>query len=172
MSEDTTIIPEVVETEPETKLSPRSKGQGWPKGKKRSLQNLCRKNPHTAAVKVLELKAKGLPTSEIKQITGLKKQSIHQILQKFEPVFKALPKVQDYRRVKGDIVDSALLECFELMTDPEKKQLATLRDAAYAVRVLNDVSRLEAGLATAHVQSVNVNLNFTKARPIYEDSDS
>jgi transcriptional regulator with XRE-family HTH domain len=79
------------------------------------------------------------------------------VSQRLKDVMKNLPSTEElelFRQAKGDLMDAAFFQVLMAVTDPEKLEKASLNNAAYAVRQLYEMIRLEQGKSTANFSMV------------------
>lgn len=145
-----TITPEVLAARP------KNKG-GRPKGVKRAINKLTQGELATAVIDF----ARGIPQREIATKLGVSDSAISLVLDKFKPAFSEIANVEEYRKVKADILDSVQLQTLKSMSDPEKQASANLGHLANAFDVLNKHARLERGLSTQNVATQTVSIALT-----------
>lgn len=146
-----TIEAEVIST-----AKPKNKG-GRPKGVKRAINRLTQGELASAVIDF----AKGIPQREIAHKLGVSDSAISTVLDKFKPAFTEIANVEEYRKVKGQILDSVALATLKHISNPERLEQAPLRDLAYTFDTVGKHSRLEAGLSTQNVsqQSISITLH-------------
>lgn len=144
------ITPEVVTAKP------KNKG-GRPKGVKRAMSKLTQGELATAVVDF----AKGIPQREIASKLGVSESAISMVLDKFKPAFSEIANVEEYRKVKGQILDSVALATLKQISNPEKLEAAPLRDLGYCFDIVGKHSRLEAGLSTSNIATHSVTIALT-----------
>ena len=111
-------------------------------------------------IKILELAAKGMNQVDIAKVSGVSKQLVSKILKEFEPIFTELKNVDNYRLVRGDLLDAAELITLKSVVDPQKQADSSLNNAAFALRQLHDMRRLHTGLSTSNVaQQVSIKVS-------------
>lgn len=145
-----TIEPEVITAKPRGKA-------GRPKGVKRSAKKL---RQHEIALITTDY-ARGMKQGEIAKKFGISDASVSMILAQFKPFFAELGNVEEYRRVKSDIIDSASLSVLKELSNPSKIAESPLRELSYTYDVLNKHSRLERNLSTSNVATQTVSISLT-----------
>jgi transcriptional regulator with XRE-family HTH domain len=105
--------------------------------------------------------AKGIPQREIAAKLGVSESAISLIVDKFKPAFAEIQNVEEYRKVKGQILDSVALATLKQISNPDKLEAAPLRDLGYCFDIVGKHSRLELGLSTSNVatQSIQVTVS-------------
>lgn len=143
----------------ETIFEPVKRKAGRPKGVKRAASKL---RQHEISLIATDY-ARGMKQTEIAKKFGISDASVSAIISQFKPLFKELGNVEDYRKVKSEILDSASLAVLKEIVNPEKIQAGDIRALACSYDILNKHSRLERGESTSNVQqqtvSVSVELN-------------
>lgn len=137
----------------------KNKG-GRPKGSKRAVTKLTQGELATAVVDF----AKGIPQHEIATKLGVSESAISLVLDKFKPAFSEIANVEEYRKVKAEILDSVSLATLKEISNPSRLADAPLNQLSYTFDVIAKHSRLEQGKATALVgqQVVTVSLTPTE----------
>lgn len=98
-----------------------------------------------------------LSYAQIGELLGASKQMIHQALQPFLGLLDNPEAIQGYRDNKAVLLDSVQLQMITDMIDKEKRQKATLGNAAYAAKQLDDMIRLERGQSTNNISHLDLN---------------
>lgn len=131
--------------------------KGRPKGRKTSKAALGRRRQ----AKVLDLAARGMNQIDIAKATGLSKQGVSKLLAEFKDVFAELQNVDNYRSVRGELLDAAELMALKSAVDREKHDKAGLQHVAYTLRQLHDMRRLHNNLSTSNTlsQSISIAVN-------------
>lgn len=144
-------------TDTEEVLAPAKKKAGRPKGVKRAASKLTQ--GELASV-VLDY-ARGVNQNQIAQKFGVSESAISLIVEKFKPAFAEMQNVEEYRKVKGQILDSVALATLKEISNPDRLGQAPLRDLSYTFDTVAKHSRLEAGLSTQNVsqQSISITLH-------------
>jgi transposase len=108
---------------------------------------------YSAKTKVEGIKmiTSGMKSPAIRRALGVSRATVQRWKRELRTTFRQLPHVEAFREIKGDITDAALMEVLKTMVQRDKLSGSNLRDCSYAVKVLNDVSRLERGLSTANI---------------------
>jgi len=145
-----TITPEVITAKV------RNKG-GRPKGVKRAMSKLTQGELATAVVDF----AKGIPQREIATKLGVSESAISMVLDKFKPAFSEIANVEEYRKVKSEILDSVSLATLKQLSNQQRLDEAPLNQLAYTFDIIAKHSRLEQGKATALVGQQVVNISLT-----------
>lgn len=159
-------------TEPKKKHGGARKGAGRPKGRHNS------KRPRgpltqTEIATAIDMDMKGVQRAKIARAIGVKQSTITEALKRFAPIFKNLEKLDDYRRVRSNLLESAELMCLESVMNEEKHEKASLNNAAYALSQVNGIRRLEQGLSTSNKAStLYVKADFGAASSPTHDSQS
>ena len=137
--------------------APLKRKAGRPKGVKRAAKKLTQSE---LANVVLDY-ARGAPQHEIASKFGVSESAVSLILDKFKPAFSELGNVEEYRRAKADLLDSASLSVLKEISNPQKIADSPLRDLSYSYDVINKHARLEKGLSTSNtaVQHVAISVN-------------
>jgi predicted transcriptional regulator len=133
----------------------RNKG-GRPKGAKRAVSRLSQGE---LANMVLDY-ARGVQQQDIARKFGVSESAVSQIVDKFKPAFSEMQNVEEYRKVKGQILDSVALATLKQISNPSKMKRASLRDLGYCYDVVTKHSRLEAGLSTSNVATQTVSISL------------
>lgn len=140
--------------------------RGRPKGASDGQHVLKKKGQ----IKILELAARGMSQVDIAKISGVSKPLVCKILKEFEPIFTELQNVDNYRAVRGDLLDAAELITLKSVVNPQKQADSSLNNAAYALRQLHDMRRLHTGLSTSNTsQQVVVKVSISPSD--YPDSN-
>ena len=143
--------------EPEiVSAKPKNKG-GRPKGVKRAMSKLTQGELASAVIDF----AKGIPQREIARKLGVSDSGMSLILDKFKPAFSEIANVEEYRKVKGQILDSVALATLKQISNPERLEAAPLRDLAYCFDTVGKHSRLEMGLSTQNVSQQTVSITLS-----------
>lgn len=128
-------------SEPQSTISPQPPKRTRLKGPERS--RITRK--------VLSLAAQDLPQNTIAQVLGQPKSTVQTIIKRYSKVFKELPGVDDFRRVKADILDAAQLSVLKSGLTDAKLAKSGLLSSMKAFEVLHKAGRLERGESTENV---------------------
>jgi predicted transcriptional regulator len=137
-------------------LKPKNKG-GRPKGVKRAMSKLTQGELATAVVDF----AKGIPQREIATKLGVSESAISMVLDKFKPAFSEIANVEEYRKVKSEILDSVSLATLKQLSNQQRLDEAPLNQLAYTFDIIAKHSRLEQGKATSLVGQQVVNISLT-----------
>jgi predicted transcriptional regulator len=135
---------------------PKNKG-GRPRGAKRAVGRLTQGELATAVVDF----AKGIPQREIATKLGVSESAISTVLDKFKPAFSEIANVEEYRKVKSEILDSVSLATLKQLSNQQRLDEAPLNQLAYTFDIIAKHSRLEQGKATALVGQQIVNISLT-----------
>jgi predicted transcriptional regulator len=127
---------------------------GRPKGVKRAASKLTQGELATV---VLDY-ARGVQQGEIARKMGISDSAVSLILDKFKPAFGELQNVEEYRRAKAALLDSASLTVLKEIVNPSKIEAADVRALSGCYDVLNKHSRLERGESTSNVQQQTIAL--------------
>jgi predicted transcriptional regulator len=143
-------------------LEPVKKKAGRPKGVKRAASKLTQGELATV---VLDY-ARGVEQRQIAQKFGVSESAISLIVDKFKPAFAEMQNVEEYRKVKGQILDSVALATLKQISNPDRLSQAPLRDLAYTFDTVGKHSRLEAGLSTSNIatQTISVSVEADNSR--------
>lgn len=114
------------------------------------------------AALVVELGLKDTPQRAIAKAVGCNAATVSRYLKKFKKAFKHIDKIDEYREVKSQIIDSVAFETLKTMNNPSKLKKATFNNLAYGFDILNKASRLERNLSTANISSA---IQFTGVIP-------
>lgn len=135
----------------------KNKG-GRPKGVKRSIKRLTQGELATV---VLDY-ARGVKQHEIAQKFGVSESAVSTVLDKFKPAFSELQNVEQYRRAKSDLLDSAGLAILKEIVNPSKIEQADIRALSCSFDIVNKHGRLERGESTSNVaqQSITVTVDW------------
>lgn len=142
-------------------VAPAKRKAGRPKGVKRAASKLTQGELATV---VLDY-ARGVQQGEIARKMGISDSAVSLILDKFKPAFSELQNVEEYRKAKAALLDSASLSVLKEISNPSKIEASDLRALSTTYDVLNKHSRLERGESTANVstqQHVSVQINAQK----------
>lgn len=88
----------------------------------------------------LRLSQAGVPQTAIATGLNVTKVAVCRALKRFEPIFQNLKNVDDYRAIKGQILDAAAMTALQSLVNPEKHEKASLNQAAYTFDVLDKAS--------------------------------
>ena len=104
----------------------------------------------------LELAAKlyavnGLTYEQIAKQLGVTKQAVHQRLQRFRDMLIPAEELEYWKNNRIMLKDTAELNLFLDMMDPQKRAAASLNNTAYAYRQIHETRRLDEGLSTINV---------------------
>ena len=104
----------------------------------------------------LELAAKlyavnGLTYEQIAKQLGVTKQAVHQRLQRFRDMLIPSEELEYWKNNRIMLKDTAELNLFLDMMDPQKRAAASLNNTAYAYRQIHETRRLDEGLSTVNV---------------------
>lgn len=143
-------------TEGETEVLPKRKA-GRPKGVKRAASKL---RQHEIALITTDF-ARGMKQTEIAKKFGISDASVSMILAQFKPLFSEIANVEDYRKVKSEILDSASLAVLKEIVNPDKIQAGDIRALACSYDILNKHSRLERGESTSNVSQQTVSITLS-----------
>lgn len=140
----------------DTQETPKKKKAGRPKGVKRAASKLTQGELATV---VLDY-ARGVQQQQIAQKFGVSESAISLILEKFKPAFAELHNVEEYRRAKSALLDSASLSVLKEISNPGKIEASDLRALSTTYDVLNKHSRLERGESTSNVATQVVQISM------------
>lgn len=102
---------------------------------------------------ILSLAAKNISPHKISKIVDLDHEQVSVIINKFKPVFKELDNIQDYRKIKTDLLSAAQLTFLRTaLSDSKVRQMGSYK-CIQAFNALNNAERLERNLSTANVGS-------------------
>lgn len=82
---------------------------------------------------------------------GCDKSAVHQKLATFEKMLKNAGMIEAYEQNRAKILSVAEMEMVSDILDSEKREKATLGNAAYAFTQIHNARRLEEDLSTANV---------------------
>lgn len=108
---------------------------------------------HKTLARVVDLKLKGVKQTEIAKITGQSTAAVCKQLQRFDKIFELLPKVEEYRQGRTELLDATELRLLQAINDPTKLQNATLNQAAFAFEKVAHYSRLWQDKSTDNVNT-------------------
>lgn len=134
----------------------KNKG-GRPKGVKRSIKKLTQGE---LAMAVLDC-ARGIPQHQIASKFGVSEAAMSQILDKFKPAFAELQNVEEYRKAKASLLDSASLTVLKEIVNPLKIEAGDVRALSTTYDILNKHSRLERGESTSNVATQSIQVTVT-----------
>lgn len=144
-------------TDKETEImTPVKRRAGRPKGVKRAASRLTQGELATV---VLDY-ARGVKQSEIAKKFGVSEASVSMILEKFRPAFAELQNVEEYRKAKSDLLDSAGLAILKEIVNPSKIEAADIRALSCSFDIVNKHSRLERGESTSNVQQQTISIQL------------
>jgi hypothetical protein len=141
----------------ETTEAPAKKKAGRPKGVKRSVKRLTQGE---LALAVLD-SARGIPQHQIAKKFGVGEAAISMILDKFKPAFAELQNVEEYRKAKASLLDSASLTVLKEIVNPVKIEAGDVRALATTYDILNKHSRLERGESTSNVSTQSIQVTVS-----------
>lgn len=95
-----------------------------------------------------------LTLQEIADIQGVKKQSVHKALERFQALIPNAESLQTYRDNKAQVLEGVEFELVSDLTDPARRKAASLNNVAYAVGTVGKMLLLERGQSTENVASV------------------
>jgi hypothetical protein len=98
--------------------------------------------------KILELSAKNMTCSDISRTTGVPISTVNDIRRKFSKVFKELPRVEEYRNIKSDLLSAAQLSALESAFSGTKLKKAGFLSTLQGVEILNKMERLDSDKST------------------------
>jgi hypothetical protein len=99
---------------------------------------------------------KGFTESEVARELKVARASINYALKPFKGVIEHFQPGQVYRDNKPVILDAIEMSMVSLLTDKAKQKKATLGNVAYALDKVNNINRLERGLATTIVSNCDL----------------
>lgn len=137
-------------------VQPGKRKAGRPKGVKRAASRLTQGELATV---VLDY-ARGVKQNEIAKKFGVSEASVSMILEKFKPAFAELHNVEEYRKAKSDLLDSAGLAILKEIVNPSKIEQADIRALACSYDIVNKHGRLERGESTQNVQQQTVTVTI------------
>ena len=133
----------------------KNKG-GRPKGAKRAPTKLSQREIASAVIDY----ARGVEQREIAKKLGVGDSAVSMLLDKFKPAFQELVNVEEYRKVKGEILDSVQLAALKELSNPGRLEEAPVNQLAYVVDITGKHSRLEQGLSTSNVATQTVSITY------------
>ena len=101
--------------------------------------------------KALKLRLKGMAYGDIGQAMGCTASAVHQALKPFLAMVGSVEHLDAYKEHKADVLDGVQLTLARDLLDKDKRAKATLGNVAYAIRQLNDITRLERDQSTANI---------------------
>jgi len=87
---------------------------------------------------------------------GVTKQAVNDALRPFRRMIPNNEASQTFRENKALVLDNAEMAMVDLILDPVKQKKATLGNVAYALDKINNINRLERGLATTIVSNCDL----------------
>jgi hypothetical protein len=138
-------------------IAPVKRKAGRPKGVKRSVKRLTQGE---LALAVLD-SARGIPQHQIAKKFGVGEAAISMILDKFKPAFAELQNVEEYRRAKASLLDSASLTVLKEIVNPAKIEAGDVRALGTVYDILNKHSRLERGESTSNVSTQSIQVTVS-----------
>jgi hypothetical protein len=136
------------------------------KGERKKRRSLSAK---TAAI--VDLTVKGNSPSVIAEIVDLPRQTVADIVKRFEPIFKELRGVADYRTVKSDILAAGQIAALKSAMSPKKLEKSSFLSSLQGFEILNKAERLDSGQATENVAHMG-NFTVNHLRPGTEPDDN
>jgi hypothetical protein len=98
----------------------------------------------------------GVGEPDIAARFGVSKQAVNQALKPFAKLIPNHQASQTFRENKALILDSVEHDLVSLLLDRDKRKKATLGNVAYALDKINNINRLERGLATSIVDHTDL----------------
>lgn len=99
---------------------------------------------------MIRLHVGGASVREIAKVTGKSTKTVQSAINAFKPIFNELANVEEFRKVKPDILDAALLTFLKSAVQQEKLDKASVNNLAYAARQCFDMHRLQTGQSTSN----------------------
>lgn len=110
----------------------------------------------------------GLPEAEIARHFDCSPQALNQALKPYKQLMLGGNELQTFRdnrvRIKDSIEYNLLLD----ISDPQKREAASLNNVAYAYRQIHETRRLDEGLSTANV---DLHAEFESLKQLREAKD-
>lgn len=103
--------------------------------------------------KIVQLLAEKRPKREIAKAVGCSPDTVYNVLRKYRDVFPEIDNVQDYQKVRGQLLSATEFRLLKSLNDENKIAKASLNQAAYAARQVHDMRRLEDGLSTKNIET-------------------
>jgi hypothetical protein len=130
------------------------KQTGRPKGRKDSPEVVKNRRDQ----KILELTLQNVPVRDIAKSADCSTTTVQKVRKQFAMVLNELNDVEDYRKMRGSILDASQMALLKSALTREKLDKASLRDLMVSFGILYDKGRLERGQST---QNVNKQVQFT-----------
>ena len=146
-------------TPKDTEPAPKKKHGGARKGAGRPVGIVAKKPRNKLSdrdkAEVIDMHLKGISAEKIAKTKEVSASCIKKSLKAFKPVFENLEKLEDFRRVRTNLLESAELMCLESVVSEEKHSKASLNNAAYALAQVHGIRRLEQGLSTDNKMAIS-----------------
>ena len=98
--------------------------------------------------RIIELLTKDVPQEEIAALLDISQRTVSRVKQDFAKVFRALPRVADYRNTKSDLLAAGQLAALESAFSGKKLDKAGFLSTLQGFEILNKAERLETGQST------------------------
>ena len=99
-------------------------------------------------LKILQMTHKGNTPQEIMQVVNMPLDTVKDVQKRFEPFFKDIGQVKDYRLLKQDLLDTAELTLLKSALDERKLKKSALLPTVLAMKEIHRIGRLEKDLST------------------------
>lgn len=158
--ENQTILPPHSESgvnRPGCKEKPRSRNKTSegknrvgrsPDGYKRRSQVIEAQIGFQRTLRIANMAVRGTPNKEIADLMQVPLHTVANISSRFQALLSGLNKVEDFKKVRKDILDATHAKLLESVIDDDCIADAGLRDRAWAAESIYKQSRLESGLST------------------------
>jgi transposase len=145
-------------------IEEKRKGPGRPKGIKEAKERNYYRGKERGkplfsdrkAAQALTLVAQGIDKKVIAAQMGVKEMTFIKWCEQWEVVLGELSNIEGFRENRPVIIDAVQAAIFKSMLDPAKLEKVTLNGAAYALKQVYDMGRIERNQSTS-----NVNVNTT-----------
>ena len=97
-----------------------------------------------------------LSYGDIAKSMGVTKQAVHKAITKFMAHIDEPEAVESFKSARADLLTAAQLTVLRSVVDPTKLEKASTNNAAYALRQLFDMERLERGESTSNIAYHNI----------------
>ena len=107
------------------------------------------------------MRLKGNTYEDIGRMMGVTKQTVLYHIKPLLPVLESAELLPAYQENRADILDGIQARLAGNLLDKDKVQKATLGNVAYAMKQLNDISRLERDQSTSNVAVQHIDKMLT-----------
>lgn len=123
------------------------------KNKKLRPDKLKHKRISTSAkyAAIIDLHHKGNTVPTIAEVTSMHTDTVRAIIKRFEPIFKELRAVEDYRSMKADLLSAAQITALKSALSESKLKKSSFLATLQGFKILNNAERLERGLSINNI---------------------